>query len=101
MEAFGSKKKKKAMMSRIRNKIDSDDLEKSVSKVFNHMKNVEEHEEVKPSLQTIEYDILPQFNKDAKSPAMIYPLSSCILFLYYMILTFHMCIDMNCFWERI
>ena len=37
MEAFGSTKRKKAMKSRLQNKIDSEDLGHSVSGAVNHM----------------------------------------------------------------
>jgi hypothetical protein len=88
--AFGSSKKRKAMQTKLKNKIDSETLESAVSEAVEESKknlpskrnssdaqdgDVEEDEQTEnENGQVEEFSILPVPNKDAKTPDQVYNL---------------------------
>jgi hypothetical protein len=80
--AFGSSKKRKAMQTKLKNKLDSETLESAVSAAVDESKgkiiqeqlgNGEEHEKSGGG-ELEQFSVMPKPNKDAKSPQDVYNL---------------------------
>ncbi|KAM7443963.1 DNA-directed RNA polymerase I subunit RPA49 [Porites harrisoni] len=82
-EAFGSSKKKRAMASRLRNKIDNTGLDDTVTEVVQALAN-----EPMDKTDGIEeqYSSIPPFNASAATPADVYKLDDIITPLEYEVL---------------
>ncbi|CAC5399099.1 RPA49 [Mytilus coruscus] len=71
---FGSKKKKQAMGSRLRNEIHGEALEKSLNSVVEDAASQNKNKQVNKDDQ--QSTLLPVYNKDGETPKDVYPLES-------------------------
>lgn len=76
--AFGSSKKRKAMHTNLKNKIDSDTLEKAVTAAVEESKLIQAEQNTADKADEVvteEFSVLPVPNRQAKSPQEVYDLN--------------------------